>query len=89
MLIGFLLKVVKGKGNYLWDKNGKKYLDLFPGWGVGILGHSHPAIVKILKEQAEKLIFLPNNLKHKWQNLLAKKIVEESFSGKVFFANSI
>lgn len=79
---------VKGKGSFLWDNNGKIYLDLFPGWGVSILGHSHPKIIKAINEQAKRLIHLPNNLFFKEQVLLAKKIVEESFPAKVFFANS-
>jgi len=79
---------VKGRGSWLWDKNGRRYIDLFPGWGVSILGHSHPRIVKIISEQANKLIHLPNNLYHKWQFLLAEEIVKSSFRAKVFFANS-
>ena len=79
---------VKGKGSWLWDKNGNKYLDLFPGWGVGILGHCHPRIVKTISGQAKKLIHLPNNLYHQWQDVLAKEIIRNCFNGKVFFANS-
>ncbi|MDD4955731.1 MAG: aminotransferase class III-fold pyridoxal phosphate-dependent enzyme, partial [Candidatus Omnitrophica bacterium] len=79
---------VKGKGSYLWDSEGKKYLDLFPGWGVSILGHCHPKIVKAIKEQAGKLIHLPNNLFQEEQALAAKEIVKNSFPAKVFFANS-
>jgi acetylornithine aminotransferase len=79
---------VKGKGSFLWDARGRKYLDLFPGWGVGILGHSHPAVVAALREQAARLVFLPNNLHHPWQGRLAARIVSHSFDGLVFFANS-
>lgn len=79
---------VKGKGSFLWDSEGKKYLDLFPGWGVSILGHCHPQIVKVIKEQAAKLIHLPNNLFQEEQALLAKEIVKNSYPAKVFFANS-
>lgn len=79
---------VRGEGSFLWDDKGNKYLDLFPGWGVGILGHSHPRICKVVSQQAKELIFLPNNLNHPWQSLLAKEIVNNSFKGKVFFANS-
>lgn len=79
---------VKGKGSWLWDDKGKKYLDLFPGWGVSILGHCHPKIAKAIGKQAQRLIHLPNNLYQKEQALLARKIVKSSFSSKVFFANS-
>jgi len=78
----------KGKGSFLWDDKGVRYLDLFPGWGVSVLGHCHPRIVSILGKQAKQLIHLPNNLFFKEQALLAKEIVKKSFPGKVFFANS-
>ncbi len=79
---------VKGKGSFLWDEGGNRYLDLFPGWGVGILGHSHPKIAKALSQQSKTLIHIPNNLYHPLQAELAKEIVKNSFKGKVFFANS-
>lgn len=79
---------VKGKGSWLWDNQGNKYLDLLPGWGVSILGHCHPAIAKAVAKQAKKLIHLPNNLFFPQQALLAKKIAFLSFPAKVFFANS-
>jgi len=79
---------VKGKGSWLWNEKGKCFLDLFPGWGVSILGHCHPQIIKVIKEQSQRLIHLPNNLYHKEQVLLAKEIVKNAFSSKVFFANS-
>ncbi len=79
---------VRGKGSYLWDEKGNKYLDLFPGWGVSILGHSHIRISKVLCEQSKKLIHIPNNLYNAYQGLLAKEIIKTSFKGRVFFANS-
>jgi predicted acetylornithine/succinylornithine family transaminase len=79
---------VKGKGSFLYDQVGNKYLDLFPGWGVSILGHCHPRLVKRIKQQASQLIFIPNNLRHHWQQDLATVIRKETFPGKVFFANS-
>jgi len=79
---------VKGKGSWLWDEKDKRYLDLFPGWGVSILGHAHPQIIKAISQQAKKLIHLPNNLFFKEQAQLAKRIVDLSFASKVFFANS-
>lgn len=79
---------VKGKGSWLWDDKGGVYLDLFPGWGVSILGHAHPKIVQVIKEQVKRLIHLPNNLYFKEQALLAQEIVKRNFPAKVFFANS-
>ncbi|MDD5585243.1 MAG: aminotransferase class III-fold pyridoxal phosphate-dependent enzyme, partial [Candidatus Omnitrophica bacterium] len=79
---------VKGKGDWLWDTEGNRYLDLFPGWGVSILGHSHQAIAKTIAQQAKQLIHLPNNLFQVPQALLAQEIVGHSFDAKVFFANS-
>ena len=55
------LVFVKGKGSYLWDIHAKKYLDLFPGWGVGNLGHCHPKVMQAVREQVSKLVFIPNN----------------------------
>lgn len=82
------LVFVEGKGSYLYEISGKKYLDFFPGWAVSGLGHCHPEVVKSIKKQAEVLIHLPNNYYHPWQAILAKKISEISFEGKVFFCNS-
>ncbi|MDD5195900.1 MAG: aminotransferase class III-fold pyridoxal phosphate-dependent enzyme, partial [Candidatus Omnitrophica bacterium] len=79
---------VRGKGSWLWDASGNRYLDLFPGWGVSILGHSHPKIARAIAKQAKMLIHLPNNLFQDLQASLAKTIIESSFDGKVFFANS-
>ena len=79
---------VKGKGSRLWDIKGKVYLDLFPGWGVGSLGHCHPKVMQGLRDQVSKLIFVPNNYYHPFQAKLAKELIYLSFPGKVFFANS-
>lgn len=79
---------VKGKGSRLWDINGKEYLDFFPGWGVGSLGHCHPKVMQGIRDQVGKLIFVPNNYYHPFQAKLAKEMVYWSFPGKVFFANS-
>lgn len=82
------LVFVKGSGSYLWDSKGKKYLDFFPGWAVSGIGHSHPNVAKSIKEQVEILIHISNNHYHPWQGVLAKKLSEISFGGKVFFCNS-
>ncbi|MEA1928878.1 MAG: aspartate aminotransferase family protein [Candidatus Auribacterota bacterium] len=80
--------VERGEGSRVWDAEGKQYLDFFPGWGVSSLGHCHPAVVKAIKDQANRLLHMPNNFYNEWQGLLARKIIEQSFPGKVFFGNS-
>ncbi len=79
---------VKGKGVYLYSTEGERYIDLFPGWGVSILGHTHPRISKVISQQAKRLIHLPNNFYNEFQGELAKEIVKRAFKGKVFFCNS-
>ena len=79
---------VKGKGSRLWDIHGKLYLDFFPGWGVGSLGHCHPKVMQGVRDQISKLIFVPNNYYHCSQAKLARELIYLSFPGKVFFANS-
>lgn len=82
------LVFVKGKGSRLWDIHDKVYLDFFPGWGVGNLGHCHPKVMQGVRDQVSKLIFVPNNYYHLPQAKLAKEIVRLSFPAKVFFCNS-
>ena len=82
------LVFVKGKGSRLWDVHQKAYLDFFPGWGVGNLGHCHPKVMEAVRNQVSKLIFIPNNYYHIPQAKLAKEIVKITFPAKVFFCNS-
>ncbi len=82
------LVFVKGKGSRLWDIHNKVYLDFFPGWGVGNLGHCHPKVMQAVREQVSKLIFIPNNYYHIPQAKLAKEIVYRTYPAKVFFCNS-
>ena len=82
------LVFTKGKGSLLWDVQNKQYLDFFPGWGVGNLGHCHPKVMQAVRDQVSKLIFIPNNYYHLPQAKLAKELIYWSFPGKVFFCNS-
>ncbi|MGD0336126.1 MAG: aspartate aminotransferase family protein [Candidatus Omnitrophota bacterium] len=82
------LVFVKGKGSRLWDVHSREYLDFFPGWGVGNLGHCHPGVISAVRDQISKLIFIPNNYYHIPQAKLAKEIVFWSYPAKVFFCNS-
>lgn len=79
---------VKGLGSKVWDTEGNEYLDLAGGIAVNALGHCHPELVAVLKEQGEKLWHLSNV----WTNLpaleLATKLTRLTFAEKVFFANS-
>ncbi|MEK7755102.1 MAG: aspartate aminotransferase family protein [Acidobacteriota bacterium] len=78
----------RGKGCYLYDAGGKRYLDLIAGIGVNALGHAHPRIVKIIREQAALLIHCSNLYYHDFQAPLAKRLAETSGLARVFFANS-
>lgn len=78
----------KAKGAKVWDIDGKSYLDFFPGWAVSGIGHCHPLVANAVAKQAKKLMHVSNNYYSQLQANLAKKIIEESFPGKVFFANS-
>ena len=78
----------KGKGSRLWDIHGKAYLDFFPGWGVGNLGHCHPKVMQAVRDQVSKLIFVPNNYYQIPQAKLARELVSRMYPAKVFFCNS-
>lgn len=78
----------RGKGSFVWDTEGKKYLDFVTGIAVNNLGHCHPEVVNAIKEQSKELM-QPCNLFHiEKQVELAKMLVESSFADKVFFCNS-
>ena len=78
----------KAKGSKVWDIDGKVYLDFFPGWAVSGIGHCHPKVAAAVASQAKKLMHVSNNYYSPNQALLARAIIENSFPGKVFFANS-
>jgi acetylornithine/N-succinyldiaminopimelate aminotransferase len=78
----------RGRGVFLWDSQGKKYLDFLSGLGVNALGHGHPAIKAVLKRQAGKLIHVSNLFFHEYQAELAKQLIKVSGLEKVFFCNS-
>jgi len=80
---------VRGEGVYLWDADGKRYLDLFSGWAVTGVGHCHPRLVAAIRRQAETLIYMPNVPWHtEPQARLAEWIATTGFGGKTFFCNS-
>lgn len=79
--------IVRGEGTSVWDAEGKRYLDLFPGWGCNILGHCPPPVVRAVQAQLEKLIHVPNTWYTAAQGAFAEALCTRSF-GKAFFANS-
>ncbi|HYH36184.1 MAG TPA: aspartate aminotransferase family protein [Candidatus Saccharimonadales bacterium] len=84
----FPITIVEAEGSYIYDDNGKKYLDFLSGWSVSNLGHRPRPVVDAIKEQADKLIHVPNVFYQEPQGELAKLLVENSIKGKVFFGNS-
>ena len=78
----------RGRGVYLWDLQGKRYLDFLSGIGVNALGHAHPAIQRVLKSQAGKLIHISNLFYHQFQAELAKRLARISGLERAFFCNS-
>ncbi len=77
-----------GRGVYLWDANGKRYLDFLSGIGVNALGHAHPAIQAVIKRQAAKLIHVCNLFFHQYQAELAQLLTKISRLDRAFFCNS-
>lgn len=82
------LVFVRGKGSWLWDHEGKRYLDFVQGWAVNCLGHSPSVIVDALAEQSRKLITPSPAFYNEPSMQLAQRIVERSCFQRVFFTNS-
>lgn len=78
----------RGEGVYLWDTDGKRYLDLFAGFGGGILGHCHPELVAAVREQAGRLWHVGNTFYTTPQVELADRLNRFAFPGKAFFCHS-
>lgn len=80
--------VRRGKGCYVYDVNGKRYLDLIAGIGVNALGHAHPRILRTIRSQAALLLHCSNLYYHEYQGPLAKQLAEISGLQRSFFCNS-
>jgi len=78
----------RGRGVYLWDSRGKRYLDFLSGIGVNALGHGHPAIQRVLKRQAGRLVHVCNLFFHEFQAQLAIRLARISGLDRAFFCNS-
>jgi acetylornithine aminotransferase/acetylornithine/N-succinyldiaminopimelate aminotransferase len=84
----FAVQFERGEGVYLYDAEGKRYLDFLSGIGVNALGYGHPAITAVLQQQAGKLIHTSNLFYNAYQGKLAQKLCAISGLQKVFFTNS-
>ena len=78
----------RGKGCYLYDTSGKRYLDLLAGIGVNALGHAHPRLTKVIREQAGRLLHTSNLYYHEYAGPLAERLSRASGLARVFFCNS-
>ncbi len=82
------LALDRGKGSFVYDFDGKRYLDLITGIGVNALGHGHPRVVKAIRSQAGRMIHCSNLYYHEFQGKLAERVAKASGLDRVFFSNS-
>ncbi|MBW8040368.1 MAG: aspartate aminotransferase family protein [Planctomycetes bacterium] len=80
--------ITKGQGCYMFDADGNKILDMFPGWAVSGIGHCHPRVVEAIRSQAGELLHIDNTFYSEPQGKLAKLLSKRAFGGKCFFCNS-
>jgi acetylornithine/N-succinyldiaminopimelate aminotransferase len=78
----------RGKGVFLYDSEGNRYLDFVAGLGVNALGHAHPRVVKVIREQAARAIHFSNLYYNEYQGRLAEKLCQLSGLNRAFFSNS-
>jgi acetylornithine/N-succinyldiaminopimelate aminotransferase len=83
----FPVCLVRGEGSYVWDAEGNRYLDLFPGWGCNILGYSPAPVVRAIQAQVAELIHVPNSWYTEAQGEFAELLCTRGF-GQAFFCNS-
>ncbi len=82
------VSLVRGEGSFVWDAEGNRYLDLFPGWGCNLLGHCPEPVVRAVQEQVATLIHVPNTWYFESQGRWAEALSKRSFGGQAFFCNS-
>ena len=82
------LVLARGKGCHVYDLEGRRYLDFITGIGVNALGHAHPRMVKVIRDQAALLIHSSNLYYHQYQGPLAKRLSQMSGLQRAFFANT-
>src|SRR5699024_1193757 len=79
---------VRGNGSRGWDQNEREYIDFADGIADSALGHCHPKLVSVLKDQADKLWYLSNVMTNEPALRLAQKMCAATFADRVYFANS-
>ena len=79
--------MTRGEGSALWDASGKRYLDLFAGFGGAILGHCHPELIAAATEQAQKLWHVGNQYYTEPQMEFAQRLNRTAFEGQAFFCH--
>jgi predicted acetylornithine/succinylornithine family transaminase len=82
------LVLERGKGCYVFDPAGKRYLDFITGIGVNALGHAHPRLLKVIREQAGRLLHCSNLYYNLYQGPLAERLAKASGLQRTFFCNS-
>lgn len=80
--------LVRGEGSWVWDAEGRRLLDFFPGWGCNLLGHCPPRVVEAVRDQVGQLIHVPNSWYIEAQGAFAEALSERSFGGQCLFCNS-
>src|SRR5437763_15276650 len=81
--------LVRGEGSSVWDAEGNRYLDFFPGWGCDLLGHCPPRVTLAVQKQVAELIHVPNTWYTEAQGLLAEALATRTgWDGQCFFCNS-
>src|SRR6476660_1465801 len=80
--------ITHGRGAYVYDSTGKKYLDFLGGIAVNALGHAHPRIVKTIRREAPRAVHFSNLYHNPYQGPLARKLAAWSGLDRVFFSNS-
>jgi acetylornithine/N-succinyldiaminopimelate aminotransferase len=82
------LLLERGRGCYVYDQSGRRYLDLLTGIGVNALGYAHPRLTKVIREQAGLLLHTSNLYYHSYQGPLAERLAKASGLQRTFFCNS-
>jgi acetylornithine/N-succinyldiaminopimelate aminotransferase len=82
------LALHRGKGCYVYDLDGNRYLDLISGIGVNSLGYAHPRITRVIRQQAGLLLHTSNLYYHEYQGRLAERLAKASGLSRTFFCNS-
>jgi acetylornithine/N-succinyldiaminopimelate aminotransferase len=82
------LLLERGRGCYVYDQSGRRYLDLLTGIGVNALGYAHPRLTKVIREQAGLLLHTSNLYYHSYQGPLAERLAKASGLERTFFCNS-